>query len=160
MRRYAIIFGLAAVVLLLDQGSKRMVEQALSLHESVSVTSFFNLVHVRNYGAAFGILNDPSGTWQFWLFLAATLLAVCVLMGIARAASAKETPLFLALGLLLGGAVGNLIDRIKYRAVVDFLDFYLYGWHWPAFNVADIAICLGAGLTALLLLYPARGRRA
>ena len=149
--RYRIIFGLAAAIAALDQASKFIVARAITHYEIIPVTGFFNLVNVRNYGAAFGFLNDPDMNWQFWFFLAATILAVGIIVTLAKKASDQDKTLFFALGCILGGAVGNLIDRVRYRAVVDFLDFHYAGWHWPAFNVADIAICIGAGLTALLI---------
>ena len=149
--RYRIILILAFVLTALDQISKWFVEQHIPLYKQITVTGFFNLVNVRNYGAAFGFLNDPSSSWQIWLFLGATVLASVVIFIVAKGAEAKDTPLFFALGCILGGAAGNLIDRIRLGSVVDFLDIHLAGWHWPAFNVADIAICVGAGLTALLM---------
>ena len=135
----------------MDQATKLLVERTIPPYETIALTGFFNLVNVRNYGAAFGFLNDPNMNWQFWFFLAATLLAVGIIVTLAQKASEQDKTLFFALGCILGGAVGNLIDRIRYRAVVDFLDFHYAGWHWPAFNVADIAICIGAGLTAFLI---------
>ncbi len=152
--RYILIFGLSALLVALDQFSKHLVTASLALHETVPMTGFFSLVHVLNRGAAFGFLNDPDMTWQFWLFLGATLLAVIVVWIIARSAASHERFLFIGLGCILGGAIGNLIDRIRFRAVIDFLDFHLAGMHWPAFNVADIAICIGAGVVALQLLRP------
>ncbi len=149
--RYKIIFGLASLVLALDQWSKWLVIENVPLFEDIKVTAFFNIVHVRNSGAAFGIFANPESTWQFWLFLAATLLAFGVIMLMAKQAQNTEKLLFMALGLILGGAVGNLVDRLRFREVVDFLDFHLNGMHWPAFNVADIAICLGAVLAGFLL---------
>ena len=150
--RYFFILITAALLILLDQGTKQLVLQQISPYESIEVTSFFNLVNVRNYGAAFGMLNDPSLSWPFWLFTGATLLAGGVILYIARSAGSRDRLLFFSLACILGGAVGNLIDRLRFRSVIDFLDFHYAGWHWPAFNVADIAICLGAGLTALLIL--------
>lgn len=152
--RYQIILGLAALIVALDQFTKWIVLSTMSLTDEIALTGFFSLVHVRNRGAAFGFLSDPDITWQFWLFLAATLVAVAAILWIAKGAEAKEKLLFIALGCIMGGALGNLIDRIRFRAVVDFLDFHAAGWHWPAFNVADIAICLGAALTALLAFRP------
>ena len=144
--------GLAALVVLLDQISKAAVAQMVPKYGLVTVIpGFFDLVHVYNRGAAFGFLNRPDIEWQFWLFMAATALAVWAIIVLAR--SAKHDPLlFCALGLILGGATGNLIDRLRHRAVFDFLDFYVGNWHWPAFNVADAAICLGV-LCACLALY-------
>lgn len=149
--RYGYITLLAALVALLDQGSKLWVRASIPLHTEIPVIQgFFSLVHVRNRGAAFGFLNRHDIEWQFWLFLAATVLAAVVIAVLARQAQNHERLFFTALGLIMGGAVGNLIDRIRHRAVVDFLDFYVGNWHWPAFNVADIAICCGAVLALLL----------
>lgn len=152
--RYRIIIGLAALIVALDQFTKWIVLRAMSLTDEIALTGFFSLVHVHNRGAAFGFLSDPSITWQFWIFLAATLVAVVAILWIAKGAEPKDKLLFIALGSIMGGALGNLIDRVRFRAVVDFLDFHVGGWHWPAFNVADIAICLGAALTALLAFRP------
>lgn len=149
--RYGYITLLAALVALLDQGSKLWVRASIPLHTEIPVIQgFFSLVHVRNRGAAFGFLNRHDIEWQFWLFLAATVLAAVVITVLARQARSHERLFFTALGLIMGGAVGNLIDRIRHRAVVDFLDFYVGNWHWPAFNVADIAICCGAVLALFL----------
>ena len=154
--RYALIFGLAAFLLGLDQLTKWAVIEHVMPQETVAVTGFFNLVNVRNYGAAFGFLNDPNSTWQIWLFLGATLLAVAVILFVARGAGEQEKALFTGLGAILGGALGNLVDRVRIGSVIDFLDVHYAGWHWPAFNVADIAICVGAGLTALLVAFPGK----
>lgn len=150
--RFRIILSFAALVILLDQCTKWLVNDSIPFHESITVTSFFNLVHVRNFGAAFGVFNDPAGTWQFWFFLASTLLAVVIIYFVAKGARDKDKALFCGLGLILGGAVGNLIDRIRFRSVVDFLDFHWAGFHWPAFNVADIAICVGVGIAMLMIV--------
>ena len=150
--RYRVIVGLALVAALLDQLSKWAVTARLTAEDCIAVTSFFNLVNVRNHGAAFGFLNDPSSTWQFWLFAGATVLATGVIMYVAKSAGEKDRLLFFALGCILGGAVGNFIDRVRFRAVVDFLDFHIAGYHWPAFNVADICICLGAFVAAVFML--------
>lgn len=149
--RYAIIAAVAALVTLADQLSKAWVLRAVPLYTEIPVLKgFFSLVHVRNRGAAFGFLNRDDIAWQFWLFLGATALAVLVIVILAKNSRPKEYAFFTALGLILGGAAGNLIDRIRYREVVDFLDFYLGNYHWPAFNVADIAICCGAALALIL----------
>ena len=143
--RYTLIGLIAALLVALDQATKIWVYTTLPLHTELPVIQgFFNLVHVRNRGAAFGFLNRHDITWQFWLFLAAGLVALVVVFTLARQARNDEYGFFTALGLILGGAIGNLIDRVRYRAVIDFLDFYQGDWHWPAFNVADIAICCGA----------------
>lgn len=145
MARYIIILLTGAVVTGLDQLTKALVMASIPLHtETPVIKGFFSLVHVQNRGAAFGFLDRHDIEWQFWLFLAATILAAAVILILAWQSGAKEYAFFTGLGLILGGAAGNLIDRLQYRAVVDFLDFAFNGWHWPAFNVADIAICIGA----------------
>ncbi len=150
--RYRILLGVAAAIFLLDQLSKFWVMAAIPFHTSIPVVpGFFDLVHIRNRGAAFGFLNRHDIEWQFWLFLAATLVAVGVIITLVRAARSDQCWLVTGLGLILGGATGNLLDRIRFRAVVDFLDFYLGRWHWPAFNVADMAICCGAALVCICL---------
>lgn len=149
--RYRLLGGYALLALLLDQLTKFWVLAAIPEHKAITVIpGLLDLVNIRNRGAAFGFLNRSDIEWQFWLFLLATLVAAVAIILLVR--TAQEQPwLFRALGLVMGGALGNLIDRIRFRAVVDFLDIYVGDWHWPAFNVADMAICIGAGLACLLL---------
>ncbi len=145
------MLGIAGIVILLDQLSKWWAVTSIPLHRSVTVIEgFFDLVNIRNRGAAFGFLNRSDIEWQFWLFMVATIIAVVSIFFLVRS-SKHDVLLFTALGLILGGALGNLIDRIRMRAVIDFLDFYVGNWHWPAFNVADIAICIGAFLTCFAM---------
>ena len=151
--RYRVIIGLAAVLAALDQFTKWIVNAHIAPDEIIRLAPFFNLVNVRNYGAAFGLLNDPSSVWQFWLFAATTVVAFAVVLYVAKSAAEKDRFLFIALGLILGGAIGNFIDRVRLRSVVDFLDFHVAGWHWPAFNLADICICAGAFVIALIVLF-------
>ncbi|MEW5893270.1 MAG: signal peptidase II [Pseudomonadota bacterium] len=135
---------LAALVLALDQITKFAVIQTMALHDAIPVTGFFNLVRAHNTGAAFSLLADQPG-WQRLFFLAVGLVASGVILHLLR--KTRGRPLFcLALALILGGALGNVIDRAAYGYVVDFLDFHLGNWHWPAFNVADTGITVGAGL--------------
>jgi signal peptidase II len=136
--------GIAAIVLLLDQITKVTITRLFSYGESLPLTSFFNLVLAYNKGAAFSFLASESG-WQRYFFTAiAAGAAIFILYLLKRHAGQR---LFCwALALILGGAVGNLIDRVLYGHVIDFLDFHVAGWHWPAFNVADSAICVGAAL--------------
>lgn len=141
----------AIVALVLDQVSKWAVMRYIPEHRPITVIAgLFDLVNIRNRGAAFGFLNRSDIEWQFWLFLVATIVAVWAIVMLVR--SADEDPLlFTALGLVMGGALGNLVDRVRFRAVVDFLDVYWGDWHWPAFNVADSAIFVGAVLACLIL---------
>jgi signal peptidase II len=108
------------------------------------IPGFFNLAHVLNKGAAFGFLNNPDSTWQIWFFVAVTVVAVGFIYSLLVNADRGDRFLIWGLGLVLGGALGNFIDRVRYGFVVDFLDFYIGDYHWPAFNVADIAITCGA----------------
>lgn len=136
---------LSALVLVLDQASKLLVMATLMPYQEViAVTPFFNLVHVHNTGAAFSLFANQSG-WQRWFFLAVAALASGVILWLL-AGTRGRTPFAIALALILGGALGNLIDRLAYGHVIDFLDFHAAGWHWPAFNLADSAITVGAGL--------------
>lgn len=152
----AVWLGIAVAVILLDQLTKALILGALQLGESRSVTSFFNLVRVHNTGAAFSFLAGASG-WQRWFFVGLALLVIGVLVAWLRRLPRGEGRLALALALILGGAAGNLIDRVLYGHVIDFIDLYYRDWHWPTFNIADSAITIGA---ALLLVDAFLGRRA
>jgi signal peptidase II len=143
----ALWLGIATIVVLLDQVTKITMTRLLAYGQSEPVTSFFNLVMVYNPGAAFSFLAN-SGGWQRWFFSALALgVSIFIIWMLSRNASQR---LFCwSLSLILGGAIGNLIDRLAYGHVIDFLDFHLGGWHWPAFNVADSAITIGAALFVL-----------
>jgi signal peptidase II len=159
-RRYKTAFSLALLVLVLDQASKLWVLASLPRGDSHTVIpGFFNLVHVLNRGAAFGFLNTPDITWQRTFFIAASLLAVALIVHLLRSSRQESPLLFTGLGLILGGALGNLVDRVRLGVVIDYLDFHVGQYHWPAFNVADSAITTGA-VCLLLSLYSRRGRRA
>lgn len=150
--RFIVVYGLGILVLLLDQFTKWWVLQTIPPWFSHTVIpGFFSLINIRNRGAAFGFLNRSDIEWQFWLFLGATLIAVFAIHHMARTAPKKSGLLFAGLGLIWGGAIGNFVDRVRFRAVIDFLDFYIGNYHWPAFNVADMGICVGAGLACLAL---------
>ena len=139
--------GVALITLLLDQLTKIAVVGAFQLGEALPITSFFNLVRVHNPGAAFSFLADAGG-WQRWFFTGLGVAAAGVMVYLLRS-HAGQILFCLALSLLLGGALGNVIDRLLYSHVIDFLDFYYGTWHFPAFNVADSAITLGAALLIL-----------
>lgn len=139
--------GIALVVVLLDQASKIMMSQFLLYGQSEAITSYFNLVMVYNKGAAFSVLSDQPG-WQRYFFTAVSVIASLFILWMLKRHPTQRLFCW-ALALILGGAVGNLIDRIAYGHVIDFLDFHVSGWHWPAFNVADSAITVGAILFVL-----------
>jgi signal peptidase II len=137
--------GVAFIVVLCDQLSKIVVDRLFVFGETRPVTSFFNLVLAYNKGAAFSFLSDQGG-WQRHLFTAIGVGAVCYIVYLLRRHSGQRLFCW-ALALLLGGALGNVIDRVAYGHVIDFLDFYYRGvGHFPAFNIADTAITIGAVL--------------
>ncbi len=153
---YKLAGGIALAVVLLDQLTKLWIQNSIVLFTTHPVIpGFFNIVHVLNRGAAFGFLNRTDIQWQTYFFFAATALAVMIIGHLLRVARPEDKLLICGLGLILGGALGNLIDRIRMGEVVDFLDFYWKTYHWPAFNVADIAIFLGS-LGLLVAFYRMR----
>ncbi len=144
-----------------DQVTKAWVVDSLRLYESVVIVpGFFNLVYVTNSGAAFSLLANVDSPWRHYFFLGVGSLAM-VGLSIAYWKLRKVNKYYtVALALIVGGAAGNLIDRIRFGAVIDFLDVYIGGYHWPAFNVADSAICIGAGLFLILNLFEVRTEEA
>jgi signal peptidase II len=140
-------FALAAAVVVADQLSKWVVLAHFAFGERRELTGFLNLVLVTNKGAAFSMFADASG-WQTPLLVAFAVAAAGV-VGYLIVKSPQKKLLCLGLALILGGALGNLVDRLRFGHVVDFLDFHAMGWHWPAFNVADSAITVGALLLIL-----------
>jgi signal peptidase II len=140
-------FALSLGVVLADQVTKALVLARFSLGERVELTGFFNMVLVYNKGAAFSFLSDAGG-WQTPALVVFAVVAIGV-VGTFIVRSPGRHMLRTGLALILGGALGNLIDRVRYGQVVDFLDFHAAGWHWPAFNVADSAITVGAALLIL-----------
>jgi signal peptidase II len=147
--------ALSAAVLLIDQLTKFAIERTFAVHQAVEITPFLNLVLVYNRGAAFSFLSEASG-WQRELFIVIAFSACAWIAWLLRKHSA-ETLFCLALSLVLGGAIGNVVDRLLIGAVVDFIDVHAHGYHWPAFNAADSAITCGA----VLLVWDAlRAKRA
>jgi signal peptidase II len=144
----------ALAVLALDQATKCLVATRIPLYETKPLISgFFNLVHIRNRGMAFGIMNRPGTDWGFILLLGATLGAVALLLFWFYRLKSEERGIAVPLSLILGGATGNLVDRIRLGEVIDFLDFYIGPYHWPAFNAADSAITVGTLWLAVTLLF-------
>ncbi|MDP2904529.1 MAG: signal peptidase II [Methylovulum sp.] len=136
---------LSLLALVLDQASKLAIDANMQLYQSIALMPSFNLTYVHNTGAAFSFLRDAGG-WQRWLFAGiALVISVGITVWLTRLQK-HETLLAAALSLVLGGAIGNLIDRLAYGYVIDFLDVYYGTWHWPAFNIADAAITLGVML--------------
>jgi signal peptidase II len=146
-QRFLFCALVSGAVLGLDQASKIAVRSSLDIGAAVPVIpGVFNLVHVTNHGAAFGLLNNADMTWQTYLFAAASVVAVIALLFLVAQARDDETAFLWGASMVLGGALGNLVDRLSLGHVTDFLDVYFKSYHWPAFNLADAGICLGAGL--------------
>lgn len=147
MVRYARL-GLSGLVIVLDQLSKWLAETSLPPYQPLAILPSFNLTLMYNTGAAFSFLADAGG-WQRWFFLTLSgLVSIALVIWLSRL-KPGETRLALALALILGGAVGNLIDRVWHGHVIDFIQLYYQNWFWPAFNLADSAITVGAGLLIL-----------
>ncbi len=138
----------SALVLVLDQASKLAVDATMQLYESIPLLPYFNLTYAHNTGAAFSFLAHAGG-WQRWLFAGLAVVMSGIIGVWLYRLKSHETLMAWALSLVLGGAIGNLIDRVAYGYVIDFLDVYYQDWHWPAFNIADSAICVGVGLMLL-----------
>lgn len=154
MPRQAYWLGLSGLIIILDQLTKFWVVSALRPGQIIELTLFFNLVFVFNPGAAFSFLSDAGG-WQRWFFVVLAL-AVSGWLTLLIRQHASERLLPLAAAMILGGALGNVIDRVRLGAVVDFLDVHAAGWHWPAFNVADSAISVGVVLLVVQQLFFAK----
>ena len=136
--------SLAVLVIVLDQYSKWLVLQHFELYQTLRLTSWFNLTLAYNTGAAFSFLNDAGG-WQRWLFVVlAVVISGVLLVWLRRAQQLRLQAL--ALALVIGGAIGNVIDRVRLGYVVDFIDWHYRDWHWPVFNIADSAISVGVVL--------------
>lgn len=133
---------LSAVVVALDLWTKSLASESLTMYRPVELTSWLNMTLAHNYGAAFSFLSDAGG-WQRWLFTGLALVVTLVLIVWLLRLPASEKLTGAGLGLIIGGAIGNVSDRIQHGYVVDFIDVYYRDWHWPAFNVADSAITCG-----------------
>ena len=140
-------FSLSAVVVVLDLYTKHLIEKAFAFGDVKPITSFFDLVRYHNEGSAFGFLNDAGG-WQKWFFAAISVIAIVVMSYLIKKHQSEKIFAW-GLALVLGGAIGNLYDRVTLGYVVDFLNVHYQNHYWPAFNVADSAIVGGVGLLLL-----------
>ena len=144
-------------MVLIDQVSKRLSITYIASHQILTVIpGFFNIVLVENRGMAFGIFNQTHSGLSYFFLLATTIATICVILLFFLLAKKRQLWLSIGLALILGGAIGNLIDRVHLGYVIDFLDFYLSGYHWPAFNMADSAVTVG---TLWLLLNIVTGKK-
>lgn len=139
---------ISLIVFVLDQASKLAAVKYLTRHAEVNLAPFLNLTLVYNTGAAFGFLNDAAG-WQNIFFIAVALVAGVVILFMLRRLNPHDAMMAVGLTLILGGAAGNLADRLIHGYVIDFIDIFYSSWHWPAFNIADSAITIGAVLLVL-----------
>ena len=139
---------LSIVVIVIDQITKYVVDTSMQLHQTIELMPSFQLTYMRNQGAAFSFLSGAGG-WQRWFFIGLALIASVFITVWLRSLDRTQTREAVAWTLVLGGALGNLIDRVLYGYVIDFLDVFYGNWHWPAFNVADSAITLGVILLLL-----------
>ncbi|MCK5554405.1 MAG: signal peptidase II [Deltaproteobacteria bacterium] len=156
-KKYLILIVVFCVVLFFDQITKAYVDRTLHNFQSVEIIkNFFHITHVRNTGAAFGLLGGPAHPLRTAFFIVISGVAIGAILLIYRRIEDDDTLHALAFSLLLGGAAGNLVDRVWMGHVIDFLDFHWYIHHWPAFNFADAAICGGIGLILLNMVMGAR----
>lgn len=142
----------SAIVILLDQITKQVATNTLVLYESVAVMPSLNWTLLHNYGAAFSFLNERDG-WQRWLFTVIAIAISAILMVWLSRLRRGDWRTALPIALIIGGAIGNLVDRLRYGYVVDFVDVYYGTYHWPAFNIADSAITVGAILMIVMTLF-------
>lgn len=141
---------LSIIVIIIDLATKYLASQNLTYGQPVEILPFFNLTLLHNYGAAFSFLSNANTTWQVIVLSAiALIVAIVILIWLARLPKNKNLTAC-ALSLILGGALGNVYDRMIHGYVVDFLDFHINNYHWPAFNIADSAICIGAVILILM----------
>ena len=141
---------LSIIVIIIDLGTKYLASHNLTYGQPVEILPFFNLTLLHNYGAAFSFLSNANTTWQVIVLSAiALIVAIVILIWLARLPKNKNLTAC-ALSLILGGALGNVYDRMIHGYVVDFLDFHINNYHWPAFNIADSAICIGAVILILI----------
>jgi signal peptidase II len=152
MRKYHFLIALSIIVL--DRVTKWSISRRLSLHDSITVIpGFFRIIHTENPGAAFGIFADSPSEWKVGLLITFSIIALLIVSALLWKNSHSMTSTGVGLALILGGAIGNLWDRLVSRHVVDFLLFYIGPHQWPAFNVADSAIVIGAGLLVFEILF-------
>lgn len=157
--KYTILLLVTSFVLLLDQATKIYIDRTMDLHSSITVIeNFFNITYMRNKGAAFSFLASFSYRLPFFLFVSA--VAVIVILVVMRRLREDQKFTALCLSLIFAGAVGNLIDRVRLGEVIDFLDVHWYQHHWPAFNVADSAICVGVFLLAIDMFIEEKRQKA
>jgi len=157
--KYLILSIVSFFVLIVDQATKIYIDRTMDLHTSITVVdNFFNITYMRNKGAAFSFLASFSYRLPFFIFISA--VAIVVILVVMRRLRQDQTFTAFCLSLIFSGALGNLIDRIRLGEVIDFIDVHWYGHHWPAFNVADSAICVGVFLLAIDMFIEEKRQKA
>jgi len=152
-RKWKIVVAWVAAIVIVDQLTKAIVDRTMPLHSSIPlVDGFFNLTYIRNTGAAFGLFAGSHEVFRLPFLIGVSILAIGFILVMLKRLRESETGLAAALAFILGGAIGNLIDRIAYGEVIDFLDVYWSIYHWPAFNVADSFITIGVAITLFYLI--------
>jgi len=152
-RKYIRLPLIAGLIVLADQLTKAWVLRAISPYEVIPVIpGFFNLIHVQNPGGAFGFFASAGSQWRALFFIIFSIAAVLMILYLYKSTPASYKWLLSAFSLVAGGAAGNLVDRLRFGQVVDFIDIYVGGWHWPAFNIADSAITVGMLVFAYYLI--------
>ncbi len=155
-----LVFGVG-LILLLDQYTKYLVRRDMLIYESIPVIrGFFNLTHVTNSGVAFSIGANAQSDWVRYFFITVSVLAIIALIAIYRDLTAEDKRLKVAFIMILGGALGNLVDRLMFGKVTDFLDLYWGRHHWPVFNVADSCITIGVGIVLASWILSSRSKSA
>ena len=150
-------YGLAAVVFVLDRATKWIVETRVSALDTYRVIpGFFDIVHSQNRGVAFGLFNNSTSEWRTGLLVMFSAAALALVSAMLWSARRMNRLTAIGLSLILGGAAGNVFDRVAWGRVTDFLEFYIGAYHWPTFNLADSAIVIGSGLLLLDMLRPKR----
>jgi len=161
MNRYKIAVVIALLVIVLDQVSKWVIRSSIPLYKKIEILPFFDVTHLRNTGAAFGILRDLPDSLRMPLFAAVLLVAIIVIFFFLKKTPAQDKLMIISLSLILGGAIGNSIDRFRLGYVTDFLGFHWFGnlnYQWPPFNVADSAITIGVILILFDSFFLRRGK--
>jgi signal peptidase II len=153
-RKWLLLIIIAVIIFTADQVTKQLVIESIPLNTGIEVISgFFDLAHVRNSGVAFGMMSGNASSFQRTFFILLSLAAMAAILWMIYSSAAIELGLLAGYCLFFGGASGNLIDRVRFGEVIDFLDVHWGHLHWPAFNVADSALCVGAGLFLIHFLF-------
>ncbi len=158
-KKYCIFWLISACIVALDQVTKYLVTRCIVADEGFNLLpGLVNVVHVRNPGAAFGIMSESGGYFRWYFLVAVSFAALAIVLFLAFRSKALDYHIIIAYALFFSGTAGNLVDRLRFGEVIDFIDVYVGKYHWPAFNVADAALCAGVGLLLLKSFREVSGR--